>query len=118
MTDLAKRTSVAIAFMAVAGGAVLGAGSTASAAAAVPEHAQRPDVSVETGTHRRGGEHGNGWDRGDRYGAGCAADYRWDRLNDSRWDHGISYLWEGRHGWRHGGDRDERYSDDCYCADR
>ncbi|WP_369251219.1 hypothetical protein [Streptomyces sp. R41] len=78
--------SVAIASLAVAGGAVLGAGSAASAAKATPEHPQRPAVSVGTNGHRWGG------DRNDRWGA----------------DQG--------HGWRHGGDRDEesRYSDDAY----
>ncbi|WP_326607805.1 hypothetical protein OG930_40875 [Streptomyces sp. NBC_01799] len=87
--------SVAIASLAVAGGAVLGAGSTASAATATPEHAQRPAVSVETDDHRWGGDRDHRWG-GDR-------DYGWYRLDDYR----ISYLWEGR-----------RYSDDCCSAGR
>lgn len=45
MSNLSKRMSVATAFLAVAGGAVLGAGSTASAATATPEHARRPAAS-------------------------------------------------------------------------
>ncbi|MFI6491677.1 hypothetical protein [Streptomyces sp. NPDC050564] len=91
MSNLAKRMSVAIASLAVAGGAVLGAGSTASAATATPERAQLPAVSVGTNDHRWGGG-----DRNDRWGA----------------DH--------EHGRRHGGDRDEesRYSDDAYGTSR
>lgn len=112
--------TVAIASLAVAGGAVLAAGSTASAATATPEHAQPPAVSVETNDHRWGGDHDYGWDRSDHYRAGCDADYRRVRFIDYRWDHGISYLLEGRHDRRHGEDRDEgsRYSDDCYSAGR
>ncbi|MFF1838275.1 hypothetical protein ACFVXE_29335 [Streptomyces sp. NPDC058231] len=99
MSNLSKRMSVAIASLAVAGGAVLVAGSTASAVTATPEHAQRPAVSVETDHHR--------WcsDRGHRWGGDH--DCRCYRLNDYRWDYGISYLWEGR-----------RYSDDCCSAGR
>lgn len=96
MSDLSKRMSVAISSLAVVSGAVLVAGSTASAAT---EHAQRPVVSVETDghgwgghrDHRRGGDHDSGW----------------YRLNGSHWDYGISYLWEGR-----------RYSDDCCSVGR
>ncbi|WP_406424932.1 hypothetical protein [Streptomyces sp. NBC_01589] len=91
MSNLSKNMSVAIASLAVAGGAVLGAGSTASAATATPEHAQRPAVSVETDDHRWGGDR----------------DYGWYRLDDYSWDYRISYLWEGR-----------RYSDDCCSAGR
>lgn len=95
MSNLSRNMSVAIASLAVAGGAVLGAGSTASAATATPEHAQRPAVSVETDDHRWGGDRDHRWG-GDR-------DYGWYRLDDYR----ISYLWEGR-----------RYSDDCCSAGR
>ncbi|MET8332051.1 hypothetical protein [Streptomyces sp. NPDC005181] len=99
MSNFSKRMPVAIASLAVAGGAVLGAGSTASAATATPEHALRPAVSVETDDHRWGGDRDHRWG-GDR-------DYGWYRLDDYRWDYGISYLWEGR-----------RYSDDCCSAGR
>ncbi|MFD4548552.1 hypothetical protein ACFVXA_24555 [Streptomyces sp. NPDC058246] len=82
MSNLAKRMSVAVASLAVTGGAVLGVGSTASAARATPERARRPGLGVEINDHRWGGDHDYGWDRSDHYRAGCDADCRWDRRND------------------------------------
>ncbi|MEV5645939.1 hypothetical protein AB0L67_38470 [Streptomyces flaveolus] len=121
MSNLAKRMCVAIASLAVAGGAVLGAGGTASAATPLSGHVKSPPVSVVIGDHHRSGADDRDAVRGDdrRFGRGhddCGTlghdhrrdgghDHRGDRRDDCRWDHGVSYLWDSSHGWRHDGDR-------------
>ncbi|NUS87398.1 MAG: hypothetical protein HOY75_33005 [Streptomyces sp.] len=151
MSNLAKRMCVAIASLAVAGGAVLGAGGTASAATPLSGHVKSPPVSVVVGDHHRSGAddrdavrgddrrfgrdhdrcevrgddhrrgaHDHGQARGDHHHSGrgddCGTlghdhrrdgghDHRGDRRDDCRWDHGVSYLWDSSHGWRHDGDR-------------
>ncbi|MFJ5530277.1 hypothetical protein [Streptomyces sp. NPDC093261] len=125
MRNPTKRMSVAIASLALAGGAVLGAGGTASAAPSTPGHVQRVAAGVEANRDRWGGHHDYGWNRDDHrcgrdrdhrwgrdddYGWGGRHDCRWDRRNDCRCDHGISYLWDGRHGWRHDGTSHYRVS--------
>ncbi|MGV9562527.1 hypothetical protein [Streptomyces sp. NPDC003480] len=144
MRNPTKRTSVAIASLALAGGAVLGAGGTASAAPSTPGHVQRVAAGVEANRDRWGGHHDYGWNRDDhrcgrdrdhrwgrddgyRWGGGhdCGwggrHDCRWERRNDCRCDHGISYLWDGRHGWRHDGTshyRVSHYNHDRHGTDR
>ncbi|MFB7312633.1 hypothetical protein [Streptomyces sp. NPDC056192] len=52
MRKLTKRISLAAASAAVAGGAVLGAGSTASAAVPESAHVQRPTAAAKADDHR------------------------------------------------------------------
>ncbi|MFI9781814.1 hypothetical protein ACIHCV_45870 [Streptomyces sp. NPDC051956] len=104
----AKRISVAIASMAVIGGAVLGADGGSSAATLTPEHTQSQAVSAEAKSHpgshsdnyRGNGNHSNDY-RGDRNYS------RWDRSEDQRCNHGVSHLRNGSRDWRNGGARDE-----------
>jgi len=63
-----------------AGGAVVGAGGTASAATS--EHVQRAAVSVAADNHRSGGGHEHNWDRSDDRRWGRDHDYRSDRDHD------------------------------------
>ncbi|MEU2491033.1 hypothetical protein [Streptomyces sp. NPDC007883] len=105
MSSFTKRVCVALASMAVAGGAVVGAAGTA-AAAPTSGHAPRPTVSAEADNHRSGGGHAYCWDRGGGHRAdhdhtGYDHDHRWDRGDDHRRDQGNGSWWRG-----HGGDRD------------
>ncbi|MGW7421690.1 hypothetical protein ACWGJB_16705 [Streptomyces sp. NPDC054813] len=119
MRKLTKRISLAAASAAVAGGAVLGAGGTASAAVSESAHVQRPAVGVEADDHRG--------DRGVAYRHTTAEDYRQDghrarqhsdRFADSdRYDRrGHFYYWDDedrcwKHDRNHGNDWD-RYDRD------
>ncbi|MGW4914073.1 hypothetical protein [Streptomyces sp. NPDC004270] len=70
MMKLTRRISLAAASAAVAGGAVLGAGGTASAAVPESVHAQRPAVNAKADDHRG--------DRSVAYRHNSEVDYRWD----------------------------------------
>ncbi|MER5522246.1 hypothetical protein [Streptomyces sp. NPDC002763] len=107
MRKLTKRISLAAASAAVAGGAVLGAGGTASAAASESAHVQRPAVGVVADDHRG--------DRGVAYRHNTEEDYRQDghrarqhsdRFADSdRYDRrGHFYYWDDEDRcWKHDG---------------
>ncbi|MER7834736.1 hypothetical protein ABTY98_02195 [Streptomyces sp. NPDC096040] len=113
MSNLKKRVCVALASLAVAGGAVLGTGGTASAAPSVSGHVQRVAARAETdgdrwgdghrdhGWHRddyrSGRDSDHGWDRNDDHRRSRDDDLRWDRGNHSRWDDDVSYRWGDRH---------------------
>ncbi|MEV6297610.1 hypothetical protein AB0M41_46360 [Streptomyces sp. NPDC051896] len=100
MRKLTKRISLAAASVAVAGGAVLGAGGTASAA--VPESApvQHPAVSVKA-DHCRGD-----YDHRGHY-------YYWDD-EDRCWKHHKNY----RHDWNRCDHHWNRCNRDSYWYDR
>ncbi|MGW2965128.1 hypothetical protein ACWDGI_42715 [Streptomyces sp. NPDC001220] len=70
MRKLTKRISLAAASAAVAGGAILGAGGTASAAVPDSAHAHRPAVSVKADDYRQ--------DHGVAYWHNLEEDYRRD----------------------------------------
>lgn len=91
-----------------AGGAVVGAGGTASAATA--EHVQRPAVSVAADNHRSGGGHEHNWDRSDDRRWGRDIDYRWDRNHDYRSDRDHDHCWGRDEDYR--SDRDYRWDRD------
>ncbi|MFD9215767.1 hypothetical protein ACFVY9_22210 [Streptomyces sp. NPDC059544] len=110
MSSFTKRVCVALASMAVAGGAVVGAGGNAAAATARSEHAPRPTVGAEVDNHRSDGGHAYCWDRGGGHRAdhdhtgdhtGYGHGHRWDRGDGHRRDQGTGFSWGG-----HGGDRD------------
>ncbi|MFD7442474.1 hypothetical protein [Streptomyces sp. NPDC059909] len=104
MRKLTKRMSLAAASAAVAGGAVLGAAGTASAAVPESAHVQRPTVGVKADDYR-----------GDRvaYRHNSEADYRWDgyrtrhhsdcNTDSVRYDRrGHFYYWGDKDcGWKH-----------------
>ncbi|WP_351229126.1 hypothetical protein [Streptomyces sp. NPDC002133] len=110
MRKLTKRISLAAASAAVAGGAVLGAGGTASAAVPESAHVQRPTISVKADDYR-----------GDRvaYRHNSEGDYRWDgyrtrhhsdcHTDSVQYDRrGHFYYWDDEDcGWKH--DRSYRY---------
>ncbi|MFF4347056.1 hypothetical protein [Streptomyces sp. NPDC001530] len=112
MRKLTKRISLAAASAAVAGGAVLGAGGTASAAVPESAHVQRPAVSVKADDYRE--------NRGVAYRHNSEEDYRRDgyrarqhsdRFTDSvRYDsRGHFYYWDDEdRSWKH--NSDYRYS--------
>ncbi|WP_333771997.1 hypothetical protein [Streptomyces sp. IBSBF 3136] len=75
MKQLTKRIAAAVSSLAITGGAVLGAGGTASAATSPSAHVQHPPV----GTH--------------------AAAYRWDHGFGHLLDQGCS--WDRTRGWHH-----------------
>ncbi|MFE4958605.1 hypothetical protein ACFRCW_32320 [Streptomyces sp. NPDC056653] len=123
MRKLTKRISLTAASAAVAGGAVLGAGSTASAAVPESAHVQRPTVTVKADDHRgdRAAYRHNFevYYRRDgyrtRHNSDCHTDsVRYDRRahfyywgdDDCGWKHGRSY----RYDW----ERDDR---DWYRSD-
>ncbi|MFE8944981.1 hypothetical protein [Streptomyces sp. NPDC007856] len=113
MRKLTKRFALAVASTAVAGGAVLGAGGTASAATPLSEHVQRSAVSIKTDGHR--------WDRDVSYRHGheykyCRDDYRGRQRNIGdrytywdRYDRHVRYCsWDDEYrGRQH--DRNYRY---------
>ncbi|MFG2948446.1 hypothetical protein [Streptomyces adustus] len=122
MRKLMKRFALAAASAAVAGGAVLGAGGTASAATPVSEHVQRSAVSVKTDDHRW---HRNVSYRHDHEYKYCRDDYRGRRHNDGdrytygdRYDRHVHYCsWDDEYrGWKH--DRNYRYDHDWNRYDR
>jgi hypothetical protein len=107
MRKLTKRISLAAASAAVAGGAVLGAGGTASAATPVDAPVQRSVVSVKADDHRRHDEVTYRHDQKKDY---CRDGYRtrqhrdWDCCTDEvRYDrHGHFYRWDDEDcGWKH-----------------
>nr|WTB28517.1 hypothetical protein OG781_02050 [Streptomyces sp. NBC_00830] len=55
MSSFIKRTCIAITSVVMAGGAIVGAGATASAATS--EHVQRPAATVAADNLRSGGDH-------------------------------------------------------------
>ncbi|MCZ0985262.1 hypothetical protein [Streptomyces diastatochromogenes] len=111
MRKLTKRISLAAASAAVAGGAVLGAGGTASAAVPESAHVQRPAVSVKADDHRA--------ERSVAYRHNSEEDHRQDgyrarehstRFSTSdRYDRrGHSYSWDDEGcSWKH--DRNHPY---------
>ncbi|MCX4515350.1 hypothetical protein OHA27_34535 [Streptomyces sp. NBC_01619] len=110
MRKLTKRISLAAASAAVASGAVLGAGGTASAAVPESAHVQRPTVGVKTDDHRGDGV---------AYRHDSEVDYRWDGYNtrhhsdcyanSDQYDRrGHFNYWDDEDcGWKH--DRSYRY---------
>ncbi len=135
MSHLAKRVSAAVATLTLVGGAVLGAGGSASAATLTPERPQHSAISNVAGDQHSSRASHHGWERGqhnrsdrdhnhreargdhrenrDDHRPGDTHDRygggnqerRCDRHNKYRWDNGVSYLWEGRTVWTHSGDR-------------
>ncbi|MFD5794217.1 hypothetical protein ACFWIO_11885 [Streptomyces diastatochromogenes] len=109
MRKLTKRISLAAASAAVAGGAVLGAGGTASAAVPESAHVERTAVGVTADDYRseRGVTHQH--DREDGYRAREHSDRYtdWDRYGR----HGHVYRWDdGDCDWKRDSDsRDHRY---------
>ncbi|MEV8563694.1 hypothetical protein AB0478_46575 [Streptomyces sp. NPDC051917] len=87
MRKLTKRFALAAASASVAGGAVLGAGGTASAATPASEHVQRSAVNIKTDGHRW---HRDVSYRHDHEYKCCPDDYRGRQPNDSdrytNWD--------------------------------
>ncbi|MFI6491681.1 hypothetical protein [Streptomyces sp. NPDC050564] len=120
MRKLTKRISLAAASAAVAGGAVLGAGGTASAAVPESAHVQRPAVSVRADdyrgdrgvTYRHNSEEGYRWDghRGRQYGDHYTTSDRYDRRGH------FYYYWDDEDRcWKH--DRNHRYDWDRHDHD-
>ncbi|MER5411219.1 hypothetical protein [Streptomyces sp. NPDC002769] len=119
MRKLTKRISLAAASAAVAGGAILGAGGTASAAVPESAHVQRPAVSAKAGDYR--GE------RGVAYRHNSEKDYRRDgystRQHGDRftaWDRydrrGHFYCWgDEDRSWKY--DRNHGYDWDRHSRD-
>ncbi|MEV6027811.1 hypothetical protein [Streptomyces sp. NPDC052036] len=114
MRKLTKRISLAAASAAVAGGAVLGAGGTASAAVPVSAPVQHSAVSIKADDYRR--EHGV-THRHHHKEACCRDDSYRDRQHDDCYTrshrsdrHGHFYRWDDKDcGWKH----DTNYRDDC-----
>lgn len=121
MRKLTKRISLVAASAAVAGGAVLGAGSTASAAVPVSAHVQHSAVNVKADDNRW--EHGVAH-RHNHKEACCRDDYYRARQHDDcsthshRYDrHGHFYRWDDKDcGWKH--DRNYRADSNRYDHDR
>ncbi|MYV40869.1 hypothetical protein GT030_18855 [Streptomyces sp. SID1328] len=108
MNNLAKHMCVAVASLAVAGGAVLGAGGAASAATPLSGHVKSPSVSVVVSDHHRTGADDRGAIRGDdrRFGRDHDRCEVWgdDHRRDCAHDHGRT-----RDGHHHSG----RGHEDC-----
>ncbi|WP_328624631.1 hypothetical protein OHA88_06615 [Streptomyces sp. NBC_00353] len=100
MSSFMKRTCIAITSVVMAGGAIVGAG--ASASAATSENVQRPATTVAADNHRSGGDHEHNLDRSDdrRSGRDHVRDYRWDRNHDYPSDRDHDYCWDRRDGHR------------------
>lgn len=110
MRKLTKRISLAAASAAVAGGAVLGAGGTASAAVPESAHVQRPAVSVKADDHREDRAVTYRHNSEDYRRDGDRARQHSDHFTDSdRYDHrGHFYYWDDEDcSWKH--DRNHRY---------
>jgi hypothetical protein len=123
MSKLMRRLATTTAFVAVAGGAMLGAGGAASAATlGTDQHHWSPAISVNaTGGHQifpgsNGGQHIDSSDSG-RASDDHGRDYGWDghhgwhneKNHSGNWywysdDHGRDYRWDGHHGWRNEND--------------
>ncbi|MFD3585806.1 hypothetical protein [Streptomyces sp. NPDC058683] len=118
MKKLTKRIAVTVSSVAVAGVAVLGAGSTASAATPAPAHVHRPALSAKAADYQ--------WDHGVGYlleqGCSCDGIRGWHQgrhsTDSTRHDcdglfyrGGHFYRWEGE---GHGGKSDQSYRDDWY----
>lgn len=98
MSSFMKRTCIAITSAVMAGGAIVGAGATASAATS--EHVQRPAATAAADNHRSGGDHEHNWDRSDDRRLGRDHDYPSDRVHDYPSDRDRDYYWDRGDGHR------------------
>ncbi|MFG2816250.1 hypothetical protein [Streptomyces sp. NPDC048410] len=118
MCNHKKHLSAALASLLLAGGAVLGTGSAASAA---PQAGHAPITRVESGDHRAGEDRDRrgGHLDGHRPARPTTTPRSHDGRNPCtelphpgdrdfyRWDHGVSHLCESGHGAHHDRDRSE-----------
>ncbi|RZU46034.1 hypothetical protein EV284_0685 [Streptomyces sp. BK022] len=128
MKNLAKRMSVALASLTMAGGALLGAGGTASAATPASGHVKGVAVSVEAEDHGRHGVHNHLWDRDGRHHTDRDHHHRdgkhgqrWSRDHDHRWNRDHDHRWnrdDDCRGERHGDWRGDHRDGDRRDRDR